>query len=61
MWQPREGREFMSTGTTMANDVNIPKPDRAENRATYESFMGVTKWAIILIVIALLAMAILLV
>jgi hypothetical protein len=51
----------MSTGTTMANNVNIPKPDRAENRATYESFMSMTKSAIILIVIALLAMAIFLV
>jgi hypothetical protein len=47
----------MSTGTTMANDVNIPKPDRAENRATYDSFMSVTKWALILLVIALLLMA----
>jgi hypothetical protein len=61
MWQPREGREIMSTGTTMANDVNIPKPDRAENRATYDSFMAVTKWSLILIVIALLAMAVFLV
>jgi hypothetical protein len=45
----------------MANDVKIPKPDRAENRATYDRFMGVTKWSIIVIVIALLLMAILLV
>jgi Bacterial aa3 type cytochrome c oxidase subunit IV len=61
MGHRREGREFMSTGTTMANDVNIPKPDRSENRAMYDSFMGVTKWALILIVIALLAMAVFLV
>jgi hypothetical protein len=61
MGRRREGREKLSTGSIMANNVNIPKPDRAENRATYESFMSMTKWAIILIVIALLAMAILLV
>jgi hypothetical protein len=61
MGHRREGREKLSTGSIMANNVNIPQPDRAENRATYERFMGMTKWAIILIVIALLAMAILLV
>lgn len=45
----------------MAIDSNIPKPDRAENRAVYESFMGITKWAVILIVLALIIMAITLV
>lgn len=45
----------------MAKDVKTPKPDRAENQATYTSFMSMTKTAIILIVIALLLMAIFLV
>lgn len=45
----------------MANDVDIPKPDRAENRATYDSFMGITKTALILIVITMLLMAVFLV
>jgi hypothetical protein len=45
----------------MANDVEIPKPDRAVNRATYESFMGITKTALIVVVVALMLMAILLV
>ena len=45
----------------MANDVDIPKPDREANRATYESFMGVTKTALILVVVALLLMAVFLV
>jgi hypothetical protein len=55
------GAKSRPTGTIMANNVNIPKPDRADNRATYERFMGITKWSIIVIVIALLLMAILLV
>jgi hypothetical protein len=57
MGQAREGRETRITGTTMANDVDIPKPDRAENRATYESFTGITRNALIAIVVALALMA----
>ena len=49
------------TGTIMANEVNIPKPDRAENRATYDSFMGITKTALILIIVIMLLMAVFLV
>jgi hypothetical protein len=48
----------MIAGTAMANDVDIPKPDRAVNRATYESFMGVTKTALILIIGLLILLAI---
>jgi hypothetical protein len=40
----------------MGNDSNIPKPDRAENRATYESFMGATIWAIIFIITVLVGL-----
>jgi hypothetical protein len=57
----REGRVILSAGTIMANDVNIPKPDRAENRATYDSFMAISKNALIFIVITLILMAIFLV
>ena len=45
----------------MANTVNIPKPDREENRATYERFTTVTKNSTIFAVAVLILMAIFLV
>ena len=49
------------TGTIMANEVNIPKPDRAENRGTYDRFMSISKNATIFIVVVLVLMAVFLV
>lgn len=54
----------MTTDMTMANEGNEPTDGTTpgtNNRETYESFMTVTKWAVILIAIALMLMAILLV
>ncbi len=54
----------MTTGMAMANDGNEPTDGTTpgtDNRATYESFMTVTKWAVIVIAIALILMAVLLV
>ena len=45
----------------MANDVDIPKPDRAENRGTYDRFMSISKNATIFIVVVLVLMAVFLV
>lgn len=45
----------------MANDVNIPKPDRAENKAGYDRFMAISKNATIFVVVILILMAIFLV
>ena len=54
----------MTTGMTMANDGNEPNNGTTpgtNNRETYESFMTVTKWAVIVVAIALILMAVLLV
>ncbi len=54
----------MTNGMTMVNDGNEPTERTTpgtNNRETYESFMTVTKWAVIVIAIALILMAILLV
>ncbi len=54
----------MTTGMTMANDGNEPPNGTTpgtNHRQTYESFMTVTKWAVILIAIALILLAVFLV
>ncbi len=60
MGRKREGREFMSTGMTMANDGSEPNPG-TNHRQTYDSFMSITKWAVIAIAMLLIVLAIFLV
>ncbi len=45
----------------MTDDRNEAVPDRASNRETYASFMSMTKWGIILVVLTLVLMALFLV
>lgn len=44
--------------TTMANDGGEPTNGRVEHRGTYDSFMSVTKKAVILVAVVLIIMAI---
>jgi Bacterial aa3 type cytochrome c oxidase subunit IV len=46
---------------TMTNDGHNMGRERENNLATYASFMSMTKWGIILVVIVLLLMAVFLV
>jgi Bacterial aa3 type cytochrome c oxidase subunit IV len=54
-------RYELATGMTMTNDGHNMGREREDNFATYASFMSMTKWGIILVVIVLLMMAIFLV
>jgi hypothetical protein len=56
----REGRDLILTGSIMANDVQEQNVSNLNHRGTYESFMAVTKWAVILVSAILILMAILL-
>lgn len=44
----------------MANDVQEQNASNLDHRETYASFMAVTKWAVIVVAITLILMAILL-
>jgi len=48
----------MSMDTTMANDGAEPTDGRVEHRETYDSFMSITKKAVIAIAVVLILMAI---
>lgn len=45
----------------MTDNHDDAVPDRADNRDTYAAFMSMTKWGIILVVLALILMAVFLV
>jgi hypothetical protein len=45
----------------MTDDRNDTMPDRGANRETYASFMSMTKWGVILVVVVLALMALFLV
>jgi hypothetical protein len=56
--QGARGARGLTAGKTMANNDHQGTKD---HRETYEGFMSVTKWGVILIVIALVLMAVFLV
>lgn len=51
----------LTTGMMMTNDGENMGRDRSDNVATYASFMAMTKWGVILVVLVLLMMAVFLV
>ena len=51
----------MTTGSTMANDGSEPNAGGGKHRETYESFMAITKWAVGLIAVLLILLALVLV
>ena len=51
----------MTTGITMSNDgseLANQSTSGENNRATYNSFMAITKWAVILVALLLIVLAI---
>ncbi len=51
----------MHAGFSMGNDGSEPKAGEGKHRQTYESFMSITKWAIGLIAVLLIVLALFLV
>jgi hypothetical protein len=49
-------RHEQTTGTMMTNDGEHMGRDNSDNVATYASFMAMTKWGVILVVLVLLLM-----
>lgn len=47
--------------TATSDDGTPPKIDMDEHRATYEGFLSVTKWGVIIVIILLVGMLIFLV
>ncbi|MEM0906086.1 MAG: aa3-type cytochrome c oxidase subunit IV [Pseudomonadota bacterium] len=43
------------------DDEGPPQIDMAEHQRTYDAFMNITKWGIIIVVVVLIAMAVFLV
>lgn len=56
-----EGHITKSTGSTMAIDSGAPNAGNNGHRATYESFMTITKWAIGFVAVTLILLALFLV